>query len=47
MDTLHQHALMGFQGEKGLMPQKGGRVDLSDAEIIGAVDYLVEQAKQK
>ena len=35
MDTLHQHALMGFQGEKGLMPQKGGRVDLSDAEIIG------------
>ena len=29
------------------MPQKGGRVDLSDAEITGAVDYLLEQAKKK
>jgi len=47
MDTLHQHALTGFQGQKGFMPQKGGRVDLSDAEIMGAVDYLVEQAKKK
>src|SRR6185295_8383556 len=45
--TLHQHALSGFQGQKGFMPQKGGRVDLSDAEISGAVDYLVEQAKKK
>ena len=47
MDTLHQHALAGFQGQKGFMPQKGGRVDLSDPEIVGAVDYLVEQAKKK
>jgi cytochrome c5 len=45
MDTLHQHALQGFQGTKGFMPPKGGRVDLSDAEIMSAVDYLVEQAK--
>ncbi|MEO8464035.1 MAG: c-type cytochrome [Gammaproteobacteria bacterium] len=47
VDTLHMHALTGFQGQKGFMPQKGGRVDLSDAEIVGAVDYLVEQAKKK
>lgn len=47
IDTLHQHALTGFQGKNGFMPQKGGRVDLSDAEITGAVDYLVEQAKKK
>jgi cytochrome c5 len=40
------HALQGFQGEKGFMPQKGGRPDLSDAEIMGAVDYMVEQAKK-
>ena len=45
MDTLHQHALQGFQGTAGFMPPKGGRVDLSDAEIMSAVDYLVEQAK--
>jgi len=45
MDTLHQHALQGFQGTKGFMPPKGGRVDLSDAEIMSAVDYLIEQSK--
>jgi len=27
------------------MPPKGGRVDLSDAEIMSAVDYLVGPAK--
>jgi cytochrome c5 len=47
IDVLHQHALNGFQGEKGFMPQKGGRVDLSDAEIMGAVDYMVGQAQKK
>jgi cytochrome c5 len=46
LDTLHMHALQGFQGEKGFMPPKGGRVDLSDAEISAAVDYIVEQAKK-
>ena len=46
IDTLHMHALMGFQGEKGFMPPKGGRVDLSDEEIMGAVDYMVSQVKQ-
>jgi len=25
------------------MPRKGGRVDLSDEEIIGAIEYMVEQ----
>ncbi|HUQ51395.1 MAG TPA: c-type cytochrome [Gammaproteobacteria bacterium] len=45
IDTLYMHALMGYQGEKGYMPPKGGRVDLSDDEIKGAVDYLVEQGK--
>jgi cytochrome c5 len=45
MDTLHQHALQGFTGAAGYMPPKGGRVDLSDAEIMSAVDYIVEQAK--
>jgi cytochrome c5 len=45
LDTLHMHALMGFQGEKGFMPPKGGRPDLSDAEIMSAVDYITSQAK--
>ena len=46
IDTLHMHALMGFQGQKGFMPPKGGRVDLSDEEITSAVDYMVSQVKK-
>ena len=45
MDTLHKHALEGFQGKAGYMPPKGGRADLSDQSIMNAVDYLVAQAK--
>jgi S-disulfanyl-L-cysteine oxidoreductase SoxD len=43
MDTLVDHALNGYSGSTGIMPRKGGRVDLSDAEIIGAVEYMVER----
>lgn len=46
IDTLHMHALEGFKGDKGFMPPKGGRVDLSDGEITSAVDYIVSQAKK-
>ena len=46
MDTLIDHALRGFSGSTGIMPMKGGRVDLSDEEIIGAVEYMVEQVAQ-
>ncbi len=47
MDTLIEHALRGFSGSTGgIMPRKGGREDLSDEEIIGAVKYMVEQAAQ-
>lgn len=46
VDTLKQHALHGFQGDSGVMPPKGGRVDLSDDEIRGAVEYMVSQAKK-
>ena len=44
-DTLNKHAVEGFQGEAGYMPPKGGRTDLSDEEIIAAVDYLLEQVQ--
>ena len=45
-DTLIDHALYGFSGDKGVMPRKGGRLDLSDEEIVGAVEYMVEQAAE-
>jgi cytochrome c5 len=43
--TLYKHALEGFQGAAGFMPPKGGWVNLSDAEITAAVDYMVGQSR--
>lgn len=40
-DVLYASALEG----KGVMPAKGGQMQLSDDEIKAAVDYMVEQAK--
>ncbi|MET0656687.1 MAG: c-type cytochrome [Steroidobacteraceae bacterium] len=45
LDTLHKHALGGFQGKAGFMPPKGGRVDLSDKSVMNAVDYMVNGSK--
>lgn len=44
-ETLHEHAIKGFQGEAGFMPPKGGRVDLTDKSILNAVDFMVAKAK--
>lgn len=44
-DTLHTHALQGFQGKGGYMPPKGGRTDLSDQSVINAVDYMIAAAQ--
>lgn len=43
-ETLRDHVLNGYQGEAGYMPPKGGRVDLSDEEIIAALEYMIEQS---
>jgi cytochrome c5 len=43
--VLHKHALEGFQGKVGVMPAKGGRVDLPDQSILNGVDYMVNAAK--
>jgi len=43
--TLKEHALQGYSGSTGFMPPKGGRIDLSDAEIEAAVDYMVGNSK--
>jgi cytochrome c5 len=46
MDTLTDHAVNGYQGESGFMPAKGGRVDLSDEEVVAGVEYMLEQLEQ-
>jgi cytochrome c5 len=45
-DTLHKHAIEGFQGTAGFMPPKGGATSLSDKSIMNAVDYMVSQVKK-
>ena len=45
MDTLHTHALQGYQGKAGYMPPKGGRTDLSDQSILNGVDYIIAASK--
>ncbi len=42
---LKQHAIEGYTGSTGFMPAKGGRVDLSDNEIAGAVDYMAGESQ--
>jgi cytochrome c5 len=41
MDTLVSHAINGFNA----MPAKGGRMDLSDAQVRVSVEYMVEQVQ--
>ncbi|WP_291318036.1 c-type cytochrome [Desulfuromonas sp.] len=45
METLVEHALLGFQGEQGVMPPRGGDMSLSDAEVEAAVSYMVEVSR--
>jgi cytochrome c5 len=45
MDILHERAIKGFMGTVGMMPPKGGRVDLPDEDVKAAVDYMVNAAK--
>ena len=44
-DTLHKHAIEGYQGKAGFMPPKGGRTDLSDKSVMDAVDHMVAASK--
>ncbi|MHB8743427.1 MAG: c-type cytochrome [Sulfuricaulis sp.] len=45
IDTLHTHAIHGFQGKTGVMPPKGGNMSLSDADVKAAVNYMVSHSK--
>ncbi len=42
---LYEHAIKGYTGKGGVMPPKGGRIDLDDDLIKLGVDYLVDQAQ--
>ena len=44
-DILYDHAIHGFTGSAGMMPAKGGRVDVSDDLVKQAVDHIVGMTK--
>lgn len=39
--TLEEHAIKGFKA----MPPKGGRADLSDADVKAAVAYMIKNSQ--
>ena len=41
-DLIQDHVLNGYTGEAGYMPPKGGRRDLTDEEILEAIDFMLE-----
>ncbi|MBT8445084.1 MAG: cytochrome c5 family protein [Gammaproteobacteria bacterium] len=43
-DVLSTHVIEGYTGSAGYMPPKGGRMDLSDEEILAAMTYMVEES---
>jgi cytochrome c5 len=45
METLAEHAIVGYQGTMGVMPAKGGNPALSDEEVTAAVQYMVDQVQ--
>lgn len=42
MDTLYKHAIEGYTGQAGMMPPKGGAVDMPDDQVKAAVDFMVQ-----
>ena len=44
-DVLNDHAINGYSGSAGYMPPKGGRLDLSDQEVMDAVAYMVAESQ--
>jgi len=42
MATLVNHAIEGYQGAAGLMPARGGRMDLSDEQVQVTVQWMLD-----
>lgn len=45
IEVMYDHAINGYQGESGVMPPKGGFMNLSDDDVKLVVDYMVEASK--
>lgn len=43
-DILLEHVIEGFTGDSGVMPPKGGQLQLLDEDVAAAMDYMLDQA---
>ena len=43
-EVLYKNSINGFYGEKGYMPAKGGASNLTDGQVINAVDYMLKSS---
>jgi cytochrome c5 len=44
MSTIHQHAIKGYKGDYGVMPEKGTCTDCSDQDMYDAIGYMLNEA---
>jgi cytochrome c len=44
--VLVEHAINGYIGINGVMPPKGGRMDLTDDQVKYAVQYMFESVQK-
>ena len=42
MNKVRENAIVGFEGATGIMPEKGGYLDLSNEEVNAITDYMVD-----
>ena len=42
--VLNYNAVMGFAGQKGVMPPKGGHLNLDDSKVESAVQYMIDRS---
>jgi cytochrome c5 len=42
MDTMVEHAVLGFTGAAGMMPAKGGKMDLTDEQVQVTVQWMLD-----
>jgi cytochrome c len=42
MRKVRENAIVGYEGATGIMPAKGGYMDLTDEEVNAIVDYMVD-----
>lgn len=45
IETLFTHSLYGFKGNTGVMPPKGGQLQVPNEDIKAAVAYMISQVQ--